>query len=55
MHPRNSTCTDSIFEKIKELEFPTELEFVKISLIEHRNGGKWPNLQEFNLVNKNVT
>jgi hypothetical protein len=55
IHPRNSTCTDAIFEQIKELKFPTVLEFGKISLIEQRNGGKWNVLQEFNIVNKNVT
>ncbi|NQX98068.1 MAG: hypothetical protein HRT73_09340, partial [Flavobacteriales bacterium] len=52
MHPRNSTCSDEIFEHIKEVEFPTELEFGKISLIEQRNGGKWNVLKEFNIVNK---
>ena len=55
MHPRNSTCSDEIFEHIKELAFPTELKFGRISLIEQRNGGKWNVIQEFNIVNKNVT
>jgi 2'-5' RNA ligase len=54
MHPRNSICTDEIFEQIKELELPTELEFGKISLIEQINGGKWNILKEFNILNKNV-
>lgn len=51
MHPRNSTCTDEIFEQIKGCEFPAELEFRKIHLIEQRDGGKWNVLQEFSIVN----
>jgi len=50
MHPRNSTCSDELFEKIKSQEFPTKLEFRKISLIEQKNWGKWNVLQEFNIV-----
>ncbi|MEO7044886.1 MAG: 2'-5' RNA ligase family protein [Ferruginibacter sp.] len=49
MHPRNSTCTDKIFEKIEKLAFPTILKFKTISLIEQENGGKWRVLQEFDL------
>ena len=52
MHPRNSTCSDELFEKIKARELPVELEFRKISLIEQINGGKWKVLQEFNIVNE---
>ena len=47
MHPRNSTCTDEIFERIKEAEMPVELSFDKIHLIEQTNGGKWDILKEF--------
>jgi len=53
MHPRNSNCTDAIFEQIKKRELPTELQFGKISLIEQKNGGKWHVLQEFDILNKN--
>ncbi len=41
MHPRNSTCTDEIFEIIQNTNFPTVLKFDKISLIEQTNGEKW--------------
>ena len=54
MHPRNSTCTDEIFEKIKKQELPTELLFDKINLIEQRNGGKWKVIKEFNIVEKEL-
>lgn len=49
MHPRNSTCTDSIFEEIKSYPLPTLLTFRKISLIEQKNGGIWEVLAEFPL------
>lgn len=52
MHPRNSTCSNEIFERIGKYEFPTELEFEKISLIEQINDGKWSVLQEFEIVKK---
>jgi 2'-5' RNA ligase len=41
MHPRNSTCTDTIFDQIRLHTLPTELSFDEISLIEQRNGGQW--------------
>ena len=50
MHPRNSTCTNDLFEKIGNYKLPTELSFAKISLIQQINGGKWSVLQEFNIV-----
>ncbi|MDX2190966.1 MAG: 2'-5' RNA ligase family protein [Bacteroidota bacterium] len=49
MHPRNSTCTDDIYEEICNLNFPTELIFRKIALIEQMNGGQWETLQTFQL------
>jgi len=52
MHPRNSTCTNEIFDKIKKQELPTELLFDKIYLIEQRNGEKWKVIKEFNIVEK---
>lgn len=50
MHPRNSCCTDLIFEQIKQRKFPAVLEFDKISLIEQQNGGRWTVVQEFPIV-----
>ena len=47
MHPRNSTCTDSIFEEIKSYQLPTTLFFNRINLIEQKDGGKWKILDEF--------
>ncbi|MBC7884327.1 MAG: 2'-5' RNA ligase family protein [Saprospiraceae bacterium] len=49
MHPRNSTCTDSIFEQVKKVVLPVKLKFKKISFIEQENGGTWKTLQEFDL------
>ncbi len=54
MHPRNSTCTNEIFEKIQNYNIPTELEFRKISLIEQKNSEKWKVLLEFEIVKNNV-
>jgi 2'-5' RNA ligase len=53
MHPRNSTCTDEIFERINDAELPVELSFDKIHLIEQTNGGKWNVLKEFSITKKN--
>jgi 2'-5' RNA ligase len=50
MHPRNSSCTDEIFEKIEKRDFPTELNFDTVSLIEQKNGGIWKVLEEFKIV-----
>jgi len=52
MHPRNSTCTDTIWEHIQKQELPTELRFDTISLIEQRNGGRWAVIEQFSLVGK---
>jgi len=51
MHPRNSTCTDEIFDTILNLTFPTKLRFDKISLIEQTLGEKWNVLEEYKLEN----
>ena len=51
MHPRNSTCTDRIFEQVEEVNFPTKLEFKRISLIEQENGGQWKTLKDFEFKN----
>lgn len=47
MHPRNSSCTDKIFNEINQISFPQRIKFHKISLIEQENGGKWRILEEF--------
>lgn len=53
MHPRNSTCTDDIYEEIFNIPFPTELVFNKITLIEQTNGDPWKTLQTIPLWDKN--
>ncbi len=53
MHPRNSTCSDRLFEQIKKVEFPHKISFRKVSLIEQEVGKKWHVLQEFALKDKN--
>ncbi len=48
MHPRNSTCTDSIFKQIKEFKLPTELNFDEVALIEQSRGGeRWKVVRRF--------
>ena len=49
MHPRNSTCTDNMFEQIKKVALPNNLIFKTISLIEQIDGGRWNMLKEFEL------
>jgi 2'-5' RNA ligase len=49
MHPRNSTCTDTIYEQIASHVFPAKIRFGKISLIEQEMGKEWQVLQEFRL------
>ncbi len=51
MHPRNSLCTDDIFEQIKNYNLPAKLTFSTISLIEQEPGMEWQVLQEFALKN----
>ncbi len=49
MHPRNSTCTDAIFQEITNTSLPKNLIFEKISLIEQINEEKWEVLEEFEM------
>lgn len=49
MHPRNSICTQEIFEQIQKVPLPTQLCFKTISLIEQFNGGQWKILKTFEL------
>lgn len=50
MHPRNSTCTDAIFEEIKAVTLPEKLKISRVSLIEQVIGEKWKVLDEFSLI-----
>lgn len=47
MHPRNSTCTDTTFNKIKIVALPKYLVFDTITLIEQENGGVWQKLKTY--------
>lgn len=47
MHPRNSTCTDAIFNEIEKLEFPETIAFNEICLIEQEIGKEWKILKRF--------
>jgi len=49
MHPRNSTCTDKIFEEIEQVNLPSQLIFKSISLIEQVDGGQWETLKTFKI------
>lgn len=49
MHPRNSVCTDKIFDELKMYELPSELIFDEISLIEQKNGGQWTTIEKFKI------
>lgn len=53
MHPRNSICTDAIFEQVNVHELPHKIEFSKISLIEQEIGKQWHILEEFELKTMN--
>jgi 2'-5' RNA ligase len=47
MHPRNSTCTDDIFQQIIKIILPAMITFEKISLIEQVGQEPWRIIQEF--------
>lgn len=49
MHPRNSTCTNEIFDEVVMLDLPSKFTFNKISLIEQEADGTWRILEEYNL------
>ncbi len=50
MHPKNSSCTNHIYEEINKVQFPDKLHFKKISLIEQEIGKKWNIVKEFELL-----
>jgi len=47
MHPRNSACTDIIFNEIRNIHLPLEMKFDKVSLIEQRHDSAWCIVEEF--------
>lgn len=49
MHPRNSSCTDEIFDEIESYELPVELDFEEVSLIEQINGGPWRLIEKYRI------
>ena len=49
MHPRNSTCTEEIYQQIAKITLPSLITFEKISLIEQLDQGPWKIIQEFDL------
>lgn len=49
MHPRNSTCTEEIYQQIAKITLPSCITFEKISLIEQLDQGPWKIIQEFDL------
>lgn len=51
MHPRNSICTNEIFEIIKRYKLPNKLKFEKISLIEQTHSERWNVIEEYKLKN----
>lgn len=50
MHPRNSTCTDLLFDEIQSIPLPESFHFTQISLIEQVNGGPWTIKKEWPLA-----
>lgn len=50
MHPRNATCTNSIFEQIKKYHLPARLTFRSICLIQQTGGVPWKILREYPLA-----
>lgn len=49
MHPRNSTCTDEIYQQILKTAIPFQVSITSISLIEQEIGQQWNILQTFEL------
>lgn len=50
IHPRNSTCTDEIYNAICKFDFPARILFRNIDIIEQIQGGPWEVLQTFPLA-----
>jgi 2'-5' RNA ligase len=49
LHPRTTSCTGAIFKHIAQEEFPSKINFKKISLIEQEIENKWQVLKELEL------
>jgi 2'-5' RNA ligase len=47
LHPRNATCTNEIYTEILNIDFPEEIVFTNVSLIEQLNGGPWKILETY--------
>jgi 2'-5' RNA ligase len=54
IHPRNGTCTDEIFENIRQIPVPNRIVFNNICLIEQVIGEKWFVLKEFSLLKSSI-
>lgn len=54
MHPRNSECTDDLYEEICKFQFPEEITFHQIHLIEQKAEGPWSVLKIFKNSNQFV-
>ena len=52
MHPRNSTCNDSVFEEIRAVQIAQGVRVSKISLVEQEVGKEWKTIKEYQLKNK---
>lgn len=50
MHPRNSLCTDELYEHIRQIPLPKRIEFKTISLIQQAFGQPWVTMNEFKLT-----
>jgi len=50
IHPRNGSCTDEIFNGLKNIQLPSSLNFDTISLIEQQNSDIWKVIKEFKLI-----
>ena len=49
MHPRNSICTDEIFNEIRKIKIPESILFKEISLIQQTDGSEWKILETFQM------
>ncbi|KFC19650.1 2'-5' RNA ligase family protein [Chryseobacterium sp. FH1] len=49
MHPRNSTCTDEIFDEIKKIKIPESILFKEFSLIQQTDDNEWELLETFQM------
>jgi len=50
MHPRNSTCSDAIFEELKKIPIPQKVTISSISLIEQEIGEEWKVIKVYDLT-----